>query len=107
MQLSKYTLVLLLVVTTATYALPRDKTERDRFVRANPCPANGNNKGPCPGYEVDHKKALMNGGKDTPENMQWHKREDHKQKTKQDFEECKKKATKCKHRGVKHSHKSK
>ncbi len=99
-QLAKSALILMMGLAVIARSLPRDKTERDRFVRSNPCPANGNTKGPCPGYEVDHKKALMNGGKDKPDNMQWRRREEHKEKTKQDFEQCKMKSAMCKHRGL-------
>lgn len=93
-------LIAILLFSLNSYSLPRDKVERDRFVRQNPCPANGNTKGACPGYEVDHKKALMNGGDDKPSNMQWQKRHEHKDKTKNDFDQCKKSSS-CKHRGMK------
>lgn len=88
------------VMAMNCYALPRDKTERDRFVREHPCPANGNTKGACPGYQVDHKKALMNGGADHPSNMEWTRSDEHKKKTKSDIHECKK-AKSCLHRGLK------
>lgn len=40
-------------------------------MRLHPCPANGHTRGACPGYIVDHIKALKHGGVDTPGNMQW------------------------------------
>lgn len=92
-------IVLLVLTATCAAALPRDKTERDRFVRDHPCPANGATRGPCPGYEVDHKKALMNGGEDKPRNMEWQKKSDHKEKTRQDVHECKQ-SSNCLHRGL-------
>lgn len=89
-----------LLFSLAAHALPRDQTERNRFVREHPCPANGNKKGPCPGYEVDHKKSLMNGGEDKPRNMQWQKKAEHKEKTAKDIEQCKQSSS-CLHRGLK------
>ncbi len=51
--------------------IKRDRSARAAFVRANPCPANGRTRGPCPGYVVDHVIALSCGGPDKPENLQW------------------------------------
>jgi hypothetical protein len=41
------------------------------FRSQKPCPATGNTAGACPGYVIDHIKALKHGGTDTPGNMQW------------------------------------
>ncbi len=49
----------------------RDPAERRAFQRQHPCPANGHRSGSCPGYVVDHVKALKHGGADRPWNMQW------------------------------------
>ena len=69
--------------TTATNASPlalerdahgkikRSEKAKDDFKKANPCPANGKGSGACPGYVIDHIKALACGGADSPENMQW------------------------------------
>jgi hypothetical protein len=51
--------------------IKRSTTVRRQFQRENPCPANGATSGPCPGYVMDHIKALKNGGADSPENLQW------------------------------------
>lgn len=51
--------------------ITRSRVQVHAFQRANPCPANGNTRGPCPGYIVDHIKALCVCGKDRPSNMQW------------------------------------
>lgn len=51
--------------------IKRDPAQVSAFKRTHPCPANGNTKGPCPGYIVDHIKALCVCGKDRPSNMQW------------------------------------
>ena len=86
----KLAFLLSIAITSAVVqALPRDSTEKAAFRKENPCPSTGEKKGACPGYEVDHKKALMNRGKDKPENMQWLNKEEHKEKTKSDIEQCK------------------
>ena len=79
-----------LVVTSVSTAcaLPRDAVQKHAFRRANPCPVTGERKGACPGHEIDHRKALMNGGADTPRNMQWLPREEHRVKTQRDHAAC-------------------
>jgi len=37
----------------------------------SPCPSTGRSSGKCPGYIIDHVKALACGGADAPSNMQW------------------------------------
>lgn len=90
----------LFCATTAVHALPRDKVQTAHFKRDHPCPATGKSKGPCKGYNVDHKQSLMTGGADHPDNMQWVKTADHKRKTKQDLADCKKGPV-CLHRRLK------
>ena len=85
---------------TNAQALPRDQMQVYHFRKANPCPATGHTKGPCAGYNVDHKKPLMTGGADHPSNMSWIKTSEHKKKTKQDFADCKAGPV-CLHRGLK------
>ena len=41
------------------------------FQQLHPCPATGRTSGKCPGYVIDHVKALKRGGADEPSNMQW------------------------------------
>lgn len=91
------TLLLALALSATTQAIPRDAQQKNEFRKSNPCPSTGSTKGACSGYHVDHKKALMNGGKDHPSNMQWLAEPDHKAKTKQDFSECKGSYS-CKHK---------
>ena len=93
-------LFLALTVTGGSLALPRDEAQKRAFRRDNPCPVSGLKTGPCKGYEIDHTKALMNGGADKPKNMQWLKHEDHKVKTKADSSECKKSYL-CKNKQIK------
>lgn len=63
------------------------KTKRE-FQASNPCPRNGATRGRCPGYDIDHIKALCAGGEDTPANMQWLSLEKHREKTRLDLFEC-------------------
>jgi hypothetical protein len=51
--------------------IQRSPAQVRAFKLTHPCPANGNTKGRCPGYIVDHIKALCVCGKDRPSNMQW------------------------------------
>lgn len=51
--------------------IKRSGKAKNDFKAANPCPANGNRSGSCPGYVIDHIKPLACGGADSPENMQW------------------------------------
>ncbi len=49
----------------------RDREQRRRFMRTHPCPSTGKTHGGCPGYVVDHVRALKHGGTDSPSHMQW------------------------------------
>ncbi len=49
----------------------RSESAKLAFRRRHPCPSTGRTYGPCPGYVIDHIKALKHGGADSPENMQW------------------------------------
>ena len=49
----------------------RSGRARNDFKRAHPCPSTGRSSGGCPGYVIDHVRALKHGGADTPGNMQW------------------------------------
>ena len=66
----------------------RSKSARAEFQRANPCPANGATRGPCPGHQVDHKDALICGGRDELDNLQWLTIEEHKAKTRVEVKLC-------------------
>ena len=68
----------------------RSKKAIAEFKRENPCPANGNKRGNCPGYEVDHLRPLKCGGSDVPSNMQWLTVSAHKEKTKREAKSCRK-----------------
>jgi hypothetical protein len=51
--------------------IQRSPAQVAAFKRTHPCPVNGRTRGSCPGYIVDHIKALCVCGKDKPSNMQW------------------------------------
>lgn len=81
--------VCLLSVSFTVFArIPRSTTAINDFKRVNPCPVTGAWRGSCPGWEVDHVVALCAGGPDTPKNMQWLTRSDHRKKTKLDVMKC-------------------
>lgn len=58
------------------------------FKSENPCPANGNTKGKCPGYVIDHIKPLACNGIDSPNNMQWQTVKEAKAKDKWERLKC-------------------
>jgi 5-methylcytosine-specific restriction endonuclease McrA len=58
-------------VRDANGRIKRSPAARAAFRRDNPCPATGETRGACPGYVIDHIKALKRGGADEPANMQW------------------------------------
>jgi hypothetical protein len=66
----------------------RSAAAKDEFKRENPCPTNGNNRGPCPGQVIDHVKPLDCGGSDAPTNMQWQSVEEGKAKDKWERKNC-------------------
>jgi hypothetical protein len=51
--------------------IKRSSAAKDSFKRHHPCPSTGRHTGACPGYVIDHVRALECGGADSPENMQW------------------------------------
>lgn len=85
----QFVLLLTLVFTAATaVAADRSRDLRAEFMRSNPCPATGETRGPCPGYQVDHEEALVCGGKDELRNLQWLAVPDHKAKTRVEVKLC-------------------
>lgn len=81
-------LLVLALASAASWAAPRSSAARAEFVRANPCPATSERRGPCPGWQVDHRLALCAGGEDAPRNMQWLTVEAHGVKTREDVRAC-------------------
>jgi hypothetical protein len=80
-------LILLLAAVSAA-GVERSRSARAEFARTNPCPATGKISGPCPGYQVDHVRALCAGGTDHASNMAWLTIEEHKRKTRGDVGVC-------------------
>lgn len=58
------------------------------FQRQVPCPATGLKKGPCRGWERDHRIPLCLGGRDEPWQLQWLTIRDHDVKTVLDLRMC-------------------
>jgi hypothetical protein len=81
------TVALILVVASAAAAERSREAIRD-FKREHPCPITEQPRGPCPGYQIDHRQPLKCGGADRPENMQWLTVEDHKAKTRREAQWC-------------------
>lgn len=81
-------LLALLMFAVAAQAVERSSKHRAAFQRANPCPANGKKRGPCPGYVVDHIKPLCAGGPDEPANMQWQTVKDAREKDREEWRTC-------------------
>lgn len=73
---------------SADARVKRSQTAIVEFKKAHPCPTNGQSKGPCKGYVIDHIKALACGGADAPSNMQWQTVEAAKEKDKWERNEC-------------------
>lgn len=78
----------LALLPTAVVAADRSPALRAEFMRLNPCPSTGKTTGACPGYEVDHREALICGGKDELANLQWLSIEEHKAKTRVEVKLC-------------------
>lgn len=66
----------------------RSQAAKNNFKLQHPCPSNGGNHGPCPGYIVDHIKPLACSGDDAPSNMQWQSVEEGKAKDKWERKDC-------------------
>lgn len=78
----------LALLALSAAAAPRSPTLRAEFQRLNPCPATGKPRGACPGYQVDHREALICGGRDDLGNLQWLTVAEHKAKTRVEVKLC-------------------
>lgn len=88
-------LLLALAISLPADARPqRDHKAIAAFKRENPCPSTGQRRGACPGWVVDHVKALACGGPDHPSNLQWQTVADAKAKDRWERRECKNVSTK-------------
>jgi hypothetical protein len=82
-----------LVIATITFCLvaeaaPRSRAVRAEFVRQVACPATGQHRLPCPGYHIDHREALVCGGRDEVSNLQWLPVAEHRDKTRVEVKLC-------------------
>ena len=57
--------------TPAEARIKRSQSAKVEFKHDNPCPANGERKGPCKGYIMDHRIGLCVGGPDVAANLRW------------------------------------
>lgn len=73
---------------SSTPAIERSRAVVAEFRRANPCPSTGKIRGACPGYQVDHREALVCGGPDTVDNLQWLDVQSHKAKSRVEVKLC-------------------
>lgn len=74
--------------TGASAKTHRSTTARHEFVRINACPSTARHRLPCPGWVIDHIKALACGGDDAPTNMQWQTKADAGAKDRWERKEC-------------------
>ncbi|WP_186289482.1 HNH endonuclease [Methylomonas koyamae] len=80
--------VISFIIGSADAGQARSQTAIRDFKQAHPCPTNGNTKGACPGYVIDHIEPLACGGADAPTNMQWQTTADAKAKDKWERSDC-------------------
>lgn len=83
---ARVALILLALLAAETQA--RSSAVRAEFQRVQPCPATGQPRGACPGWQIDHREALVCGGRDDPANLQWLTVEEHKAKTRVEVKLC-------------------
>jgi hypothetical protein len=81
-------LLLATAAIDADAAQRRSQAAKQEFKRSNPCPSTGRSYGRCGGYEIDHRRPLAAGGADSPSNMQWLTKDQHKRKTAQERRDC-------------------
>lgn len=74
--------------TSADGAVRRSKAALRNFVKIEACPSTGEHRLPCPGYIIDHIKALACGGADDPGNLQWQTIAEAKAKDRWELDEC-------------------
>lgn len=90
---SRLALFALAVLPSLVDAGSRSQALRAEFQRTHPCPSTGETRGACPGYQVDHREALVCGGRDELGNLQWLTVEEHRAKTRVEVKLCRSRAT--------------
>ena len=78
----------LALISTLAGAADRSRVLRAEFQRHHPCQSTGLSRGACPGWQVDHREALVCGGRDELANLQWLTIEAHRQKTRVEVKLC-------------------
>jgi hypothetical protein len=82
-------IILCSFASTASYAKQeRSQAAKNDFKALHPCPSNGKNYGPCPGFVIDHITPLACSGNDAPINMQWQTVAEGKAKDKWERKDC-------------------
>ena len=81
--------ILFLLPSVSNAEYHRSQKAKAIFKYSHPCPSTGRNKGSCPGYIIDHIKALACGGADSPENIQWQTKNEASDKDKWERNGCK------------------
>ncbi len=81
-------LLLAVIIAPISEALTRSPAIRAEFRKLHPCPATGKKTGACPGWQIDHREALVCGGRDDLANLQWLRTEEHREKTKAEVKLC-------------------
>lgn len=88
MPCSAWPFLLALLVSAGAAIAQRSPAVRAEFQRLHPCPSTGKPAGACPGWQADHREALICGGRDEVANMQWLTIEAHKEKTRVEVKLC-------------------
>lgn len=70
------------------WAADRSPAVRAEFRKLHPCPVTGKKTGACPGWQIDHREALVCGGRDELANLQWLPVAEHKEKTRAEVKLC-------------------
>ena len=81
-------LALCLGMSAGALAAPRSPAIKSEFRKLNPCPTTGKKTGACPGWQVDHREALVCGGRDELANLQWLPIAEHREKTRAEVKLC-------------------
>lgn len=81
-------LAVVLAVAGGPEAPKRSSNVKAEFRKLYPCPSTAKYTGPCPGFQIDHREALICGGKDEVSNLQWLDTERHKEKTRVEVKLC-------------------
>lgn len=85
-------LIVALSISSTVGAADRSRALRAEFQRLHPCPATGAPRGACHGWQVDHREALVCGGRDELGNLQWLTVQEHREKTRAEVKLCRARA---------------